>query len=350
MAVWLVRAGSQGEYEERFLSTSKIYVTWDNLHLDLKKIVNREDLIAELAKTDPDAKPRKLSNHASQIWPFIHTMKIGDRIVLPSKLQPVIYIGSITSEYSYDSKAIDPFKHSRSVKWLAIGIPRSHFSQDILYSFGAFMTICKIQRNNAEERLLEMEKNSWKPENLHQVIKLKGVQKDIEIEDASDESSSVDLEFIGQDQIRKVIESKFKGHRLTLLVKAVLEAQGYTCWQSPEGADGGVDILAGDGPMGFGQQQICVEVKSGDGQVDRPTVDKLIGAMTKFNTKQGLFVAWGGFKSNVQKELASSFFRVRLWTQNDLLNQIFLNYEKLNDDIKAELPLKRIWIISNAEG
>lgn len=102
--------------------------------------------------------------------------------------------------------------------------------------------------------------------------------------------------------------------------------------------------------MGFGQQQICVEVKSGDGQVDRPTVDKLIGAMTKFNTKQGLFVAWGGFKSNVQKELASSFFRVRLWTQNDLLNQIFLNYEKLNDDIKAELPLKRIWIISNAEG
>ena len=72
--------------------------------------------------------------------------------------------------------------------------------------------------------------------------------------------------------------------------------------------------------------------------------------MTKFNTKQGLFVAWGGFKSNVQKELASSFFRVRLWTQNDLLNQIFLNYEKLNDDIKAELPLKRIWIISNAEG
>ncbi len=52
--------------------------------------------------------------------------------------------------------------------------------------------------------------------------------------------------------------------------------------------------------MGFGQQQICVEVKSGDSQVDRPTVDRLIGAMTKFNTKQGLFVAWGGFKSNVK--------------------------------------------------
>lgn len=55
---------------------------------------------------DADAKPRKLSNHTSQIWPFIHTMKIGDRIVLPSKLQPVIHIGSITSEYSYDPKLL----------------------------------------------------------------------------------------------------------------------------------------------------------------------------------------------------------------------------------------------------
>ena len=45
MAVWLVRAGSQGEYEERFLSSSRIYVTWDNLHLDLKKIV--DDLILQ---------------------------------------------------------------------------------------------------------------------------------------------------------------------------------------------------------------------------------------------------------------------------------------------------------------
>jgi restriction system protein len=101
--------------------------------------------------------------------------------------------------------------------------------------------------------------------------------------------------------------------------------------------------------MGFGQQRICVEVKSGDGLVDRPTVDKLMGAMTKFNAPQGLFVAWGGFKSNVQKELASSFFRVRLWTQHDLLEQLFLNYERLDDEIKAELPLKRIWTVSTVE-
>jgi restriction system protein len=61
--------------------------------------------------------------------------------------------------------------------------------------------------------------------------------------------------------------------------------------------------------------------------------------MSKFNAPQGLFVAWGGFKGNVQKELAQSFFKVRLWTQKELLDP----------DLKAELPLKRIWTVAAQE-
>lgn len=139
-----------------------------------------------------------------------------------------------------------------------------------------------------------------------------------------------------------LIEQRFKSHELTRLVAAVLKAQGYTVWQSPAGADGGADILASNGVMGFGNQTICVEVKSGTGTIDRPTVDKLLGAMSKFNAAQGLFVAWGGFKQNVQKDLASSFFRLRLWSQNDFLDELFAVCDKLDDEIKAQLPLKRV--------
>jgi len=60
-------------------------------------------------------------------------------------------------------------------------------------------------------------------------------------------------------------------------------------------------------------------------------------------------VAWNGYKSNVQKELASSFFTVRLWTQKELLEQLFAHYDKLDEDIKAELPLKRIWTVAAQE-
>ena len=100
--------------------------------------------------------------------------------------------------------------------------------------------------------------------------------------------------------------------------------------------------------MGFGNQTICVEVKSGTGLVDRPTVDKLLGAMSRFNAEHGLFVAWGGFRQNVQKELAVSFFKLRLWSQDDLLDQLFACYDKLDDEIKAEFPLKRVWAVTRS--
>ncbi|WP_083920978.1 restriction endonuclease [Hahella ganghwensis] len=271
-------------------------------------------------------------------------MQLRDTIILPSKLQPVIYVGKVTSGYHHQPDEVNPFFHWRSVEWQPNPVPRTNFSQDLLYSFGAFLTICRITRNNAEARMALMEANGWTSETRKQVI-----TQPSEADDANDELAESNLEDLGHSQIIKLIEAKFKGHNLTRLVKAILEAQGYTCWQSPEGADGGVDILAGDGPMGFGSQRICVEVKSGAELINRPTFDKLMGAMTKFNAPQGLFISWGGYRQNVQKELASSFFLVRLWTQQDLLEQLFQYYDKLDEEIKAELPLKRIWTIAHVE-
>jgi restriction system protein len=80
--------------------------------------------------------------------------------------QPGIQIGEITSDYHFDAKAEDPYYHWRSVKWIGEAIPRTHFGQDLLYSFGAFMTICRIQRNNAEARIAAMRSNNWKPESI----------------------------------------------------------------------------------------------------------------------------------------------------------------------------------------
>lgn len=339
MAIWLVRAGSTGEFEDKFIGERRVYVTWDGLDVNLGHLQQREQLHAALAERFPDAKPKKLQNWTSQVWPFAQRMQVGDWVVVPLKTQPVIYIGEIVGDYQFASDGPDPFFHWRSVKWIGEAIPRSNFSQDLLYSFGAFMTICRIQRNNAEGRLKAMATNGWQPESLRELVKDEATASD----EVAVEQAETDLERTGKDHIVRLIERRFKGHRLTTLVAAILRAQGFSVWQSPEGADGGVDILASNGLMGFGEQNLCVEVKSGTGLVDRPTVDKLLGAMSKFNASQGLFVAWGGYRSNVQKELASSFFRLRLWSQDDLLEQLFLHYDRLDESIKSELPLKRIW-------
>src|SRR5690606_32637188 len=149
------------------------------------------------------------------------------------------------------------------------------------------------------------------------------------------EGERIDLELSARDEIAKAIESKFKGHGMARLVEAVLEAQGFTTYRSAEGADKGIDILASAGPLGFGDQRICVQVKSGDAPTDRPTMDQLIGAMANVGANQGLLVAWAGFKSSVNKELAQQFFKVRLWNQEDLIEQVLRHYDNLDGELQA---------------
>jgi len=342
MAVWLIRAGSHGEYEAKFVEEQRVYVTWVGLDVDLSKLTQRSELTDAMTERYPDAKPKRIINWVSQVWPFAHEIKKGDMLVLPLKSQRAIQVGEFTSDYHFEPDGQDPFFHWRSVKWIGEAVPRAHFGKDLLNTFGAFLTICRVQRNNAETRLRTMRDNDWKPESIAAITKPTA--------NALDETGATiedtDLEEAASDQIAQLIAARFKGHGLTRLVEAILKAQGYTTYRSSEGADGGADILAGAGPLGFGVPRLCVEVKSQDTPVDRPTVDKLIGAVTKFGAQEGLFVSWSGFKTNVQKELAPSFFRVRLWTQKELLEALFAHYDQLDDDLKAELPLKRIWTVA----
>ena len=68
--------------------------------------------------------------------------------------------------------------------------------------------------------------------------------------------------------------------------------------------------------------------------------------MQNVQASHGLLVSWGGFKSSVDKEKATQFFRVRLWDQGDLIEQVLAHYDKLGEEIRTELPLKRIWIVA----
>ena len=87
-------------------------------------------------------------NWASQVWPFAHEMKKGEIVVLPSKIKPVIHFGKITGNYEFLPNNDNPYYHAHQVDWFACDIPRTAFDQDILYSFGAFMTICRIKQED----------------------------------------------------------------------------------------------------------------------------------------------------------------------------------------------------------
>jgi restriction system protein len=60
-------------------------------------------------------------------------------------------------------------------------------------------------------------------------------------------------------------------------------------------------------------------------------------------------VTWGGFTKDIIQEARNDFFSMRLWDQGTLLNETVNYYEQFEDELKAELPLKRIWTLVEEE-
>jgi len=229
----------------------------------------------------------------------------------------------------------------RAVEWVRTDVPRAEFQQDLLYSLGAFMTVCRIQRNGAAGRLLQILEGKKDPGPPPE----SGVKEKDPAPVAHTEEAAVDVAQLAHDQIVARIEGRFRGHDLARLVDAILTAEGYYTQASPPGRDGGVDILAGRGTLGLDSPRLCVQVKSSSSPADVTVLRALQGSMQTFQAEQGLLVSWGGVTSAVTSEARQSFFTVRIWDAQALVEALYRVYERLPEEIQAELPLKRAWTL-----
>ncbi len=98
--------------------------------------------------------------------------------------------------------------------------------------------------------------------------------------------------------------------------------------------------------MGFDGPRLAVQVKSTDAPEGEGPVRELQGVLKRFGANQGLFVSWGGYKTSVLRRTRELFFEVRLWDADDVIDALLEHYDRLPDDIKAELPLKRVWTLA----
>jgi restriction system protein len=219
MALWMVRSGRHGEGDDLALSQSVVGIGWPEVG-DLSDITTAEQLRARLKAGYPDAKPSTLANWVGQVDAFQRRMQPGDLVALPLKSSPAVAFGRLTGPYRYAADAPPSMRHQRSVAWIREDVPREGIPQDILYSLGAFLTVCRIQRNDAEQRVRQL---------LDGHIETRPPLPDVaEVDQASDvaRQPEVDLVELSRDQIRRRLSSRFHGHELARLVGALLEADG----------------------------------------------------------------------------------------------------------------------------
>ena len=335
MTMWLMRAGKDGEREFLALENQVAVTGWEDLP-DLSCCTTRGELEALLRSAYPNQRPKTLNNLHGQVWAVRNGIQPGDLVVMPLKSRPTIAIGTVTGDYEFRCDlAGGPF-HARPVEWQA-EVPRRAFDMDILLSFGAFMTVCRIERNDAEQRvqalLAEGGGKAWPVGPARPVAPSRPALPPPDIEERS------------ADMIRDRIAQRFKGHALSTLVAALLDVQGYRTRLSPPGADGGVDILAGSGPLSFDGPKLVVQVKSQDTRLDVRVLRELAGVMGRYHADYGLLVGWGGFNQAVRAEAAADYFRIRLWDASDIVAAVKEHYGQLPPDIRAEIPLKQVWTL-----
>ena len=337
--VYLARAGSNGEDEDLALENNLAIIDFRSIP-SLEGLEDYDTVAQHVSEAMPDDKPRRRGNFAGQLWAFAVRMQEGDLVVMPRKLTSQIAVGRVTGPYEFAAVNSEP-RHTRPVDWLRTDIPRTAFEQDLLYSFGAFMTVCKVSRNNAAERVVSVLEGNpdLGPPSEPDTPGSTGAQN-------GDQPEALpDLAQMAHDQIVARIQARYTGHALTRLVDEVLKVDGWITRVSPPGPDGGVDILAGRGSLGLDSPRLCVQVKSQNSPADVTVYRTLQGTMQTFNAEQGLLVCWGGFNKVVEREARQGHFTVRLWDSKHLVDAIYRNYERLPAEVQAELPLKRVWML-----
>lgn len=323
--MWGIHAGRSGEADELFLQKSLIGLGWEKIG-DLSVLGSNRDAFKEAVRAAyPDKKPGAIPNNAGQLYRLVHEMQPGDLVVYPSKRDRLVHIGRIDGDYRFDTKHSPIYPQRRTVKWLR-EVPRTNFSQGALYEIGSAMSLFLI-KNYADE--------------FGKALIERSPAAAIVEEDESVAVVADEIEESTRDFVLKRLAEELKGHPFAHFVAHLLNAMGYRSRVSPEGPDGGIDIIAHKDELGFEPPIIKVQVKSGEGSVGDPAVSALYGKVGQ--TEFGLLITLGTITSQA-RAFARSKDNLRLIDGYELVELIFQHYERFDARYKGLLPLKRVYV------
>lgn len=174
-------------------------------------------------------------------------------------------------------------------------------------------------------------------------------------EEPTDETAEKDnamnldlLESDAREGIKQYIISK-SPYEFQDMVAALLRAMGYhTPFVAPKGKDGGIDIIAYLDPLGAQTPRIKVQVKhKPETSIGASDIRALLGVLRAGDI--ALFVTSGTFSPDAKNTSTTSPQFIRLIDGDDFIDMWTEYYDKMSDEDKNMLPLKRISFLGNNE-
>ena len=331
--VWVVRAGKGGQYASDFEELSLVAIGFDELG-DVTGM--SRDQIFERARQLLGSKG---GHTAGQVSRFATGMNVGDLVVVPDGGTREFLFGRVTGEYKHESEPpVSHFRHARAVEWIGRR-NRDDLPDRILFSLGSLLTVFEPGEQHALATYLLTGKVSEDPEFTEESGSGDGDSPGAA--PSASEQGARNRELIGK-------KIAFLGWSETQdLVADVLRALDYRAIVSEHGADGGIDVRACRDPLFLHPPVVKVQVKAKpDTKISPDEIRQLSGIVDRA-AERGIFVATGGFTKPARTEAAQ--MGIQLWDLDDLVEHVLSNYDSLGEKMQELLPLRRIWVLDDAE-
>lgn len=327
-AFWGIHAKG-GNLEEVLMSRNQLAIGWADLG-DLSSFAHDRELIkARLKAAMPREKPGAIPVYAGELHRFVTELAKGDIVVYRSTSSSLIHLGEVTGPYAYD-RALDPaHPNRRPVKWLtAVAVTAPGVTLGALHELGSALAFFKIANNT----------DVWAGILSGSSAAAVGTEGDSDDDDLVYYVSKAS-EQQTHDFVLKRFALHLKGHPLSHFVADLLHTMGYRTQVAPAGPDGGIDIVAHRGELGFEPPIVKVQVKSTEGSIGGPTVAELLGNLAP--GEYGLLVTLGSFTKDAKSKVKPN---IRLIGGDELVGLVLDHYEDLEPRYKAIIPLKRMYV------
>jgi restriction system protein len=172
---------------------------------------------------------------------------------------------------------------------------------------------------------------------------------EIDLADADEDTNLSAPEAIAfekaQEQAALDIQSylgKIPPNTFEALIEHLLRAMGYYVpYRTTGGADGGIDIVAYEDPLGAKGARIKVQAKRHQGTIGRPVIQELLGSLAEGET--GLIVALSGFSKDAEQfARAHQTRRITLMDGSQLVELWVRYYDQIPEDGRQILRLSPV--------
>lgn len=328
--MWKVNAGRRSAYATEFLNRNMVAIGWSEAG-DYSQVTSKAELSELMKAAYPDRTERQIEVSVGQTWRFIRELRTGDDVLTYDPATRLYHLGIIQGDPRYKPDEVPALPLQRSVNWQS-SVSRDDLSARAKGKLGAILTLFLVEDQTARE-LKAIARGE-----THSLSLAESSDADAADSDVADPLANLQEQAIERIKDRLL---SLDWDEMQELVASLLRALGYRTLVSPAGPDRGKDIIASKDGFGFEPPRIVVEVKHRRGAMGAPEIRAFLGG--RHSEDRGLYVSTGGFTREAYFEAERASTVTHLMTLDDFARAVTDNYEALDEQGRALLPLVRVY-------